>query len=252
MRYFLELSYLGTHYHGWQRQPNASSVQQTLEETLTQLLREPVELTGAGRTDTGVHASHYVAHFDSQNNTLANSSTPVSAQAAADFLYHANSMLPPDIALSAIRPVPDSAHARFDALSRTYTYYIITRKDPFRSLTAWHYPTVLDIEKMNTAADNLVTASDFTSFAKLHSANKTNICHVTQAHWQQTGDSLTFTISADRFLRNMVRSIVGTLVDVGRGKISPQKFAEILAAKDLSLSSAGAPAHGLFLSDIKY
>lgn len=253
MRYFLELSYNGTRYHGWQRQPNAPSVQQTLEETLSKLLGETIELTGAGRTDTGVHAAYYVAHFD-----LAE---PIFDE--GDLLYHANSMLPPDIALKGVKRVADDAHARFDAREREYTYYILPTKDPFHTETAWQYTVPLDIDAMNRAAAHLLDTNDFTSFAKLHSANKTNICRVTVAEWSErrrrTNDGMTgsdkelvFTIRADRFLRNMVRAIVGTLVDVGRGKITPERFAEIIASRDLGLSSAGAPARGLFLTDIKY
>ncbi len=246
MRYFLELSYNGAAYRGWQRQPAAPSVQQTLEEALSTLLGvggEPIEITGAGRTDTGVHAAYYVAHFD-VTRRIADT---------ADFIYHANSILPPDIAIGSVKQVPDDAHARFDATEREYTYYIITRKDPFRTPLAWQYTVPLDLEAMNRAAAHLLRTEDFTTFAKLGGGNRTNICRVTEAQWQRgTNGELIFTIRADRFLRNMVRAIVGTLVDVGRGKISPEQFAEIIAEKNLSRSSGGAPAHGLFLTDIKY
>jgi tRNA pseudouridine38-40 synthase len=243
MRYFIELSYNGANYRGWQRQRNAPSVQQTIEQALSRLLGEPVEVTGAGRTDTGVHAAYYVAHFDVAE--------PISGE--ADFLYHANSILPPDIALRRVWRVADDAHARYDATEREYTYYILQRKDPFLSGLAWQYTVPLDVDAMNEAAAKLLTVSDFTSFAKLGGGNKTNICRVSKAVWVvDCGRTLVFTIRADRFLRNMVRAVVGTLVDVGRGKITPAQFASIVDARDLSLSSAGAPAHGLFLTDIKY
>lgn len=243
MRYFLELSYNGANYNGWQRQPNAPSVQQALEGALSLFLREDTQVTGAGRTDTGVHAAYYVAHFD----------TDVILPQSADFVYHVNSILPGDIALHSLTPVAEDTHARFDALEREYTYYIVPFKDPFRRQTAWHYFVPLDIDAMNRAAASLLEFEDFTSFAKLNSNNKTNICRIVSAGWSAAEDgTLVFRIRADRFLRNMVRAIVGTLVDVGRGKISPERFRAIVASRDLSLSSGGAPAHGLFLTDIQY
>jgi tRNA pseudouridine38-40 synthase len=243
MRYFLELSYNGSRYNGWQRQPEAPSVQQTLEEALSKYLREPIEVTGAGRTDTGVHAARYVAHFDCE----------VTLTDSADFVYHVNSILPWDIAVRSVAPVAATAHARFDATSREYTYCIVPHKNPFRRDTSWQYFVPLDLDAMNRAAEWLTQYDDFTSFAKLNSANKTNICHVTRARWERQSDgTLVFRIRADRFLRNMVRAIVGTLVDVGRGKISPERFRDIIEARDLSLASGGAPAAGLFLTDITY
>ncbi|MDR2882633.1 MAG: tRNA pseudouridine(38-40) synthase TruA [Alistipes sp.] len=243
MRYFLELSYNGAAYRGWQRQPDAPTVQQTIEETLSTLLGETTEVTGAGRTDTGVHAAFYVAHFDTAREIAD----------AADFLYHANSILPPDIALRGLRRVADDAHARYDARAREYTYYVVPFKDPFRAGTAWQYTVPLDVEVMNRAAAYLTEVDDFTTFAKLGGGNKTNICRVTTARWLRFEDgTLEFTIRADRFLRNMVRAIVGTLVDVGRGKITPERFAAAVDARDLSRASGGAPAHGLFLTDIEY
>jgi tRNA pseudouridine38-40 synthase len=243
MRYFLELAYNGSHYNGWQRQSSSPTIQQTVEEALSQYLREPIEVTGAGRTDTGVHAAYYVAHFDSEKHLIDSD----------DFVYHVNSILPRDIAIRRVTPVAADAHARFDATSREYTYYIVPFKDPFRRDTSWQYFVPLDIEAMNRAAEWLLRFSDFTSFAKLNSANKTNICQVTEAQWERGSDgTLIFRIRADRFLRNMVRAIVGTLVDVGRGKISPERFGEIIEVRDLSLSSGSAPASGLFLTDITY
>ena len=242
MRYFLELRYDGAAYCGWQRQPDAPTVQQAIEEALSKLLRHSVEIVGAGRTDTGVNASYYVAHFDTE----------------AEFdikqlLYKVNLVLPHDISIESVTPVPSDAHARFDAREREYTYYISTAKNPFRRHSAWTNYQPLDIERMNEAAKSLLEYSDFTSFAKLNSNNKTNICRIMVAEWvREEGDILRFTIRADRFLRNMVRSIVGTLVDVGRGRYTVEEFRAIVEAKDLSRSSAGAPAQGLFLSDVVY
>lgn len=242
MRYFMELSYKGTAYNGWQRQDNAPSVQQSLEDSMTKLLREDAAVTGAGRTDTGVHAAYYVAHFDCAN--------PIPDP--ADFAYHLNSMLPPDIAVSRVSLVADTAHARFDAVSREYKYYISLVKNPFVRETAWIFKGELDVEAMNEAAEILLSTEDFTTFGKLGSGNKTNICDVTTAEWARRGDMLVFTIRADRFLRNMVRSITGTLVDVGRGKITAEEFGEIVRSRDLSRATNSAPAQGLFLTDVKY
>ena len=242
MRYFLELRYDGAAYCGWQRQPDAPTVQQTIEQALSKLLRHSVEIVGAGRTDTGVNASYYVAHFD----TDAEFDTK-------QLLYKVNLVLPHDISVESITLVPGEAHARFDAREREYTYYISTVKNPFRRHSAWINYQPLDVDKMNEAAKSLLEYSDFTSFAKLNSNNKTNICRIMVAEWvPEEGGVLRFTIRADRFLRNMVRSIVGTLVDVGRGRYTVEEFRAIVEAKDLSRSSAGAPAQGLFLSDVVY
>lgn len=242
MRYFIELRYDGTEYCGWQRQPDMPTVQQCIEEALTKLLRTPIEIVGAGRTDTGVNASYYVAHFDCDTEFDI-----------AKVLYKLNMMLPKDIALFSITPVSAEAHARFDAKQREYRYYISTVKNPFRRHSAWLYYVPLDVDKMNLAAAQLLEYTDFTSFAKLNSNNKTNICHIMNANWSvEDAGVLCFTIRADRFLRNMVRSIVGTLVDVGRGRYSVEEFCQIVESKDLSRSSAGAPAQGLFLSDVVY
>ncbi len=243
MRYFIELAYKGTAYNGWQRQPNAPSVQQTLEEALSRRLGRATEVVGAGRTDTGVHAAFYIAHFDTVREIAD----------TADFCYHLNSMLPGDIAISRIYRVAYDAHARFDATEREYHYHILLGKEPFRRETTWQYFGTLDVEAMNRAAEYLLAERDFTSFAKLNSNNHTNICRVTRAEWEWvSGRELRFTIRADRFLRNMVRAIVGTLVDVGRGKITAERFGEIVRARDLRLSSSSAPAAGLFLADVCY
>lgn len=243
MRYFVELQYDGRAYCGWQRQREQPSVQQTIEQALTTLLREPTEIVGAGRTDTGVHAAYYVAHFD----------TPRAIRDPEQFRYKLNRILPPDIALHSIIAVDERAHARYSAVEREYRYYIEQRKNPFTRSHLWHYAVALDIEQMNRAAAVLVEERDFTSFAKLHADNKTNICRVTKAEWRMQPDGvLCFTIRADRFLRNMVRAIVGTLVDVGRGRYTVEEFAAIVRSRDLSRSSGSAPADGLYLYDVRY
>lgn len=242
MRYFLTLSYKGTAYNGWQAQQNAPSIQGELERALSTILRTPCAIIGAGRTDTGVHALYYIAHFDT-------------AECIADtesFCYHLNAILPKDIAIKSALKVNNDAHARFDAIEREYTYFIRTAKDPFTLDTAWQLYVPLNIDAMNTAAEYLMQYDDFTTFAKLNSSNKTNICHISYAHWKETANGIVFTIRANRFLRNMVRAITGTLVEVGKGRMTPERFGEIISARDLSLSASSAPAQGLFLSDIKY
>lgn len=242
MRYFIELQYDGAAYCGWQRQPDTATVQGVIEDKLSMLLRVPTEIVGAGRTDTGVNASFYVAHFDSDR-----------AVDCAQLAYKMNKVLPDDIAIQRIYEVEATKHARFDARLREYTYFLTTRKMPFRRHSAWHFAVELDVARMNKAAQKLLEYEDFTSFAKLNSNNKTNICHISHAEWVVEADgTLRFTIRADRFLRNMVRAIVGTLVDVGRGRYSVEEFEDIILAKDLSRSSAGAPACGLFLSRVDY
>lgn len=243
MRYFAELRYDGAAYCGWQRQPDQPTVQQTLEQALATLLREPIEVVGAGRTDTGVNASYYVVHFDT--------SAPIDSP--QQLLYKLDFLLPPDIAVGTLTSVSDEAHARFSAREREYRYFIEPHKNPFTRGGSWQYYVPLDVGRMNEAAAMLLEFDDFTSFAKLNSNNHTNICHIMQADWTvESSGALRFTIRADRFLRNMVRAIVGTLVDVGRGRYTPEQFREIIAARDLSRSSGGAPAQGLFLSDIRY
>lgn len=239
-RYFLELSYKGTAYHGWQTQPNATSVQQTIEDRLSALLRRRTPIVGAGRTDTGVHASYYVAHFDT--DTAIDDS----------LFYKLNCALPTDIAVHRITEVDPSCHARFGATRREYKYYISTAKNAFNRDFTLTVTIPLNIEAMNEAADKLLDMSDFITFSKMHSGNKTNICHIFEAHWEERGEILIFTIAADRFLRNMVRSIVGTLYDVGRGKISVDQFVAIAESRDRSRASGGAVAAGLFMTDIEY
>ena len=241
-RYFLQLSYNGTNYHGWQIQPNSISVQEIIEKALSTILREEIEVIGAGRTDTGVHASFYILHFDSSNNQLQNE----------NLVFRLNRLLPEDIAVNNIFPVKSEAHARYSAVSRTYKYFISTEKNPFESLKSYQYTKNLDLVKMNEAAQFLFEYSDFTSFARLHSDVKTNNCKIMAAEWERKGSQLIFTVKADRFLRNMVRAIVGTLLEVGKGKLSPGDFRTIIEKKDRSLAGTSAPAHGLFLVDIEY
>lgn len=241
-RYQIQLSYLGTRYFGWQRQPNAISVQEEIEKALSTILREEITVVGAGRTDTGVHASFYVLHFDSL--------TEISDD--TDLAYHLNRFLPNDIAIQKIEKTSDVFHARFSAVSRTYKYYISTVKDPFTIETSYQFTVPLDIDKMNEAAKVLFEFTDFTSFAKLHTDVKTNICKIFQAEWEKSGTMLVFTIKADRFLRNMVRAIVGTLLEVGKGKITVDDFRKIIESKHRGAAGTSVPPQGLFLVDIGY
>lgn len=244
-RYFIELSYNGAAYNGWQRQPAEPSVQEALEKGLSTLLGAACEITGAGRTDTGVHAAFAVAHFDAPDEATDKIS-------AEDFVYHLNCILPKDIAVKRVYEVPAERHARFDARRREYKYYITTVKDPFAAGTAWQITQPLNVDAMQTAAVSLMRYEDFTSFAKLHTDTKTNRCTIYGASWQMKGDRLVFTIAADRFLRGMVRAIVGTLVDVGRGKMTPAQFAAVIESKARAEAGAQAPACGLFLTDVQY
>ena len=243
MRYFLRLSYNGTPFHGWQIQPRDVSVQQTIEEALATILRHPAPLVGAGRTDTGVHAREMFAHFD----------TDVPLTEPERFLRGLNRLCGRDIAIHELLPVREDAHARFDATARTYKYFASLAKTPFLYPLTWQAPRSLDVESMNHAAALLLETEDFTSFAKLHSDAKTNICRVSHARWEREGeDLLVFTITADRFLRNMVRAVVGTLVDVGRGKISIDRFREIIERKDRCEAGTSMPPQALFLWKIDY
>lgn len=242
MRYFLYLAYDGARYHGWQVQPNGITVQSCIEECLYTLLREDTPITGAGRTDAGVNARLMVAHFDRE--------TPLTDR--YEFTDRMNRILPPDISIYKCIAVKNDAHARFDATSRTYKYYITDRKSPFTGRYTWKYKGVLDFAAMNQAADEMLHYTDFTSFSKLHTDVKTNNCNITHARWEAEGEGHTFTITADRFLRNMVRAIVGTLIDVGRKKISVAEFCHIIEAKDRCSAGTSMPGKALFLHDITY
>ena len=242
-RYFMHLSYRGGPFHGWQSQPNAVSVQEVIEDALSKVLRTPTKITGAGRTDTGVNARSMVAHFDA-----------LQIHDPAATVRALNSIVGRDIAIHSVTPVHADAHARFDATSRTYHYYVSTRKTPFFHQLCWQAPASLDFDAMNRAAAMLLEVEDFTSFAKLHTDNKTNICHVTCAQWLplETEGGFVFVITADRFLRNMVRAVVGTLVDVGRGKLSLDGFRQVIEARDRCSAGTSMPAHALYLWDVTY
>ncbi len=241
-RYLIRLAYHGKRFCGWQVQPNAVTVQGVLQHELSKLLRNDVEITGCGRTDTGVHATNFYAHFDFE-------SLPYTEET---LVFKLNSMLNDDIAIMEIREVSKDFHARFSAISRTYEYHIHQHKNPFRSDRSLllHWP--LDIDNMNRAAETLIRKADFSSFSKTGSLTKTNICDVKEAGWRKTDDELIFRITADRFLRNMVRAIVGTMIDVGRGRIRQEEVADILAKRNRSEAGFSAPAHGLFLVDVAY
>ncbi len=260
MRYFIYLSYDGTRYHGWQIQPNGISVQEVLNKALSTLLREPIEVTGAGRTDAGVNAGLMVAHFDTEAPLLSpqggkslrdGNSFPL-GEVGKGLAHRLNKFLPSDIAIHKIVPVKPDAHARFSATSRTYHYYIITEKSPFEHY-AYRFPQPLDFDLMNEAAATLLEYTDFTSFSKLHTDVKTNNCRIMYAQWMQVSPiKWQFTITADRFLRNMVRAIVGTLLDVGRGVLTIEQFREIIEKKDRCSAGMSVPGNALFLADITY
>ena len=241
MRYFIEFSYFGKAYHGWQRQPNAISVQQVLEEALSTLLRTTISMVGAGRTDTGVHARQMFAHFDT--DTIADT---------GDLVHRLNSFLPSDISIRSIFEVKPDAHARFDALQRSYAYWVVQEKNPFYQDTAHYVHLPLDLKSMNESASFLLEHDDFECFSKSNTDVKTFICNVKEAVWVQENEKLVFKITADRFLRNMVRAIVGTLLDVGLGKIEVGQMHDILASKKRSEAGVSVPAKGLYLTEVLY
>lgn len=241
MRFFITLSYDGTRYHGWQIQPNGDSIQQRLQDALSLLLRHPVEVVGAGRTDAGVHARMMVAHFE------------VEEEVVQDLPYRLNKLLPQDIAVQGVVPVAADMHARFSATERTYHYFIHTSKEPFLVGYSWQVPFPLDFGKMNEAARVLLEYRDFTSFSKLHTDVKTNLCDIREAYWEEVAKGQwRFTITANRFLRGMVRAVVGTLLEVGRGRMSIEDVRRIIEAKDRCRAGESVPAKGLFLTSIKY
>ncbi len=241
-RYFMELAYDGSSYCGWQIQPNAPSVQEELQNAFKLFLGKNIGITGAGRTDTGVNASFYVAHFDTE--------TPLCR--IDEFIYRLNRILPEAIAIYRIYAVIPLAHARFSAVSRTYKYYIGKSKNPFFSSYSYRVYPIPDIELMNTACRSLFKYSDFTSFSKLHTDTKTNLCRIMEAKWEDRGDRLEFTLTADRFLRNMVRAIVGTMLRIGQGKIDIEEFEKIIEAKNRGKAGISVPGNALFLTDIRY
>lgn len=240
MRYKLSLCYKGTNYHGWQRQPNAITVQQVLEDGINLIFRDNIQITGCGRTDTGVHAKYYVAHFDTDKTYTKDSINKI------------NNYLPNDIAISAIEECSDDFHARFSAIERSYEYIISTQKDPFSKGYSWYLPNLLRIDLMQKAAQKLFDYTDFTSFSKLHTNVNNNNCKIIAANVTEGNNKIIFRITADRFLRDMVRAITGTLVDVGREKISVDDFCKIIESADRCNASQSVPAEGLFLCDVKY
>jgi len=241
-RYFIELSYNGTDYFGWQKQPNDISVQEVIESALTKMhSNKEVKVLGCGRTDSGVHAHHFALHTEIPK-----------IPDLAKFVFKLNRMLPSSIAIQKVYEVDNEQHARFSAKARTYRYFIHHEKDPFGENLSWHFPKSLNFDAMNKAAKHLLGKQDFTSLSKLHTDVKTNICTVTNAEWTITDKGAFFEITADRFLRNMVRATVGTLIDVGLGKISSDDVKTILDAKDRQAASVSVPAHGLFLWKVEY
>lgn len=240
MRYFIEIAYKGTNYHGWQLQENANTVQAEVNKALSILFQVEINVTGAGRTDTGVHAKQFYAHFDIENKCPDN------------FVYKLNRILPNDIACKTIIKVNNDAHARFDATSRTYNYIITLKKNPFLINQAYFFPRKLDINSMNLAAKKLLGTKDFSCFSKSKTQTFTNNCNITNAEWKQVDETIVFTITADRFLRNMVRAIVGTLIEVGECKIPVEKIDQIIASKNRSEAGTSVPGYGLFLTNIIY
>ena len=242
MRYFIQLSFKGTRYHGWQKQKNANSVQAELDKALSTLLGILIETIGCGRTDSGVHALIYIAHFD----------YPSSIKNPDKLKYQLNQILPFDISVYWVREVVSIAHARFDAISRTYEYHIIFEKNPFEEDASLLLHKKPDISKLSEICKILFEYSDYTSFSKLHSDNKTNICKIIEAKWYEIENKIIFRIKANRFLRNMVRSIVGSMLDAGNNKITVDDFRSIIEASDRSKARTSAPAHGLYLVDVEY
>lgn len=242
MRYFLTLAFNGTPFHGWQRQPNASSVQQTLEEALSTLLRQPIAILGAGRTDTGVHAKRMVAHFEAD----------LSKATEDNLVYLLNRYLDENICIYSLKRVKPEAHARFDATARTYQYHLATQTNPFRQQLQYTFPSPLDFDLMNQAAAILLQYNDFECFSKSNTDVKTFLCTITQAIWVLNKEEAIFTITANRFLRNMVRAIVGTLIEVGQKKISVDQMHHIITSKDRGAAGYSVPACGLYLTEIEY
>ncbi len=240
-RYFIEIKYDGSNYHGWQIQQNANSVQAEINKALSTLLQDEIATTGAGRTDTGVHAKQLFAHFDTNNSFDTET-----------ILFKLNNFLPDAISCSSLTLVPDHAHARFGATARTYEYWITQKKNPFLTNKAYYFPYSLEVDLMNQAAQELLKYTNFSCFSKSNTDTHTNNCSISNAQWTSTDDKLIFTITADRFLRNMVRAIVGTLLEIGQQKISVEELDTIIASKNRSEAGSSVPAHGLYLTQINY
>lgn len=242
-RYFLRLSYNGATYSGWQFQPNAPTIQEELEKTLSALLHEKIIVYGCGRTDAGVHASKYYAHIDSSHDDL---------HTDEKVLFRLNKSLPSAIAVQKIYAMPQNANARFSAFARSYDYYITRKKNVFAADQAWTFHEPLDVQRMNQAAALLLKHEDFVAFSKTGNTTSTTLCKLTEAYWTEENDVLVFHISSNRFLRNMVRAIVGTLVEIGKGAAPVERVEEILLSKKQPVTGFSVPANGLFLSDVKY
>jgi tRNA pseudouridine38-40 synthase len=273
-RYFIELSYDGTNYHGWQIQKNALSVQEVLNEKLSVILREPIETTGCGRTDTGVHARDFFAHFDMEGKSIVHGPWSMGESRTAEAVANSNevsmdhglwtmgknenvvrsinAILPKDIAIKRVFPVSEKAHARFDAVLRTYEYHIHFNKDPFKTGYSWELRDRPDMVLMNKTAEIIKEYTDFSCFSKSNTQVKTNICKISKAEWIVAGNGIIFHISADRFLRNMVRAIVGTLLMVGKHEIEPEVVRDIIESKNRSNAGMSVPACGLYLTEVKY
>lgn len=241
MRYFFEITYNGTHYHGWQNQANAVGVQQVVEDCMTKIFRQPIEIVGSGRTDTGVHCVQQFFHADIEKSFDQSL-----------YIQKLNSILPRDIAIRAIHPVKDTAHARYDAYERAYEYKITRTKNPLLIGQAYYFFKPIDIKTMNTAAALLVGSHDFECFSKVKTDVNHFICDIKKAHWNEKDDLLVFSIVANRFLRGMVRAIVGTLLEVGSGKITVDDFKQILKSKDRKKAGMNVPPEGLYLASVKY
>ncbi len=242
LRYFIKLAYKGTNYHGWQYQPNAITIQELVNKTLSTLLKSTIDIVGAGRTDAGVHAIEFYAHFDVNNEINTE-----------EIIYKANAILPDDIVIYSIFKTDDNLHARFDAISRSYEYYIYLGRNPFKNETAWQLiKKKFNIDMMNEAAKLMFDYKNFKCFSRSNTDVKTYNCKILNAEWNLDGDNLIFRITADRFLRNMVRAVVGTLLDVGEGKISLDDFKNIIESKNRSNAGPSVPAKGLFLTKITY
>ena len=241
MRYFIELQYKGTYYHGWQKQPNASTVQTCLEKALSIYLRQDILTTGSGRTDTGVHAHLQVAHFDYDGDLEGKETT-----------YRINALLPNDIVVNTIYGVSKDAHARFSPYARAYQYFLSDKRSPFRQELCYFFPKTLDFDLMNEAGKLLCQYSDFESFSKVNTSVNTFECKVVEAYWRQENETAIFYIKADRFLRGMVRAIVGTLLEIGIGKMSLAQFENIIQQKNRKAAGRAVPAEGLFLWEVNY
>ena len=242
LRYFIEISYDGTQYHGWQIQSNAITIQEIITDRIrTYLSDDQIDIVGCGRTDTGVHAKQFFLHFDCNDSFEFDKA-----------IYNLNNMLPNDIVIHKLFRVENDLHARFSAVKRTYKYYLHRLKDPFKEKYSLYYNKELDVERMNQACKILLKHNDFTSFSKVHTDVKTNICNLSEAKWITLNNELIFTISADRFLRNMVRSIVGTMIEIGLKKLEVKEINSIIETKDRAAAGVSVSAHGLFLEEVKY